>query len=270
MDRGTVTPRIHMATDNGKAPPEGKPVFLSEEALAEKRRDMGPYTFGSQMLQNPTADKAMSFKREWLKFYDKLGDTSKWNKYLLGDPASKKKKTNDYTTLLVVALAPDQNYYVIAGVRDRLNLTGRAAKLFEFQREHMPKKVGYEEYGLQADIEHFQYEMEEKNYRFDITALGGSMAKEDRIKRLIPKFEQGKIWLPRQLSFIDYEGRSVDLVQKFTDDEFLAFPVCTHDDMLDCLARILDPALNAEFPKPAPKVEVHRYSAGGSAQGWMS
>lgn len=268
MKRGSVNPRVKPATDNGKAPPEGKAVFLSDELLLQKRRDQGPYTFGTQQLQNPVADKAMSFKREWVKYYETLGDTSKWNRYLLADPASKKKTTSDYTTMWVVGLAPDQNYYVLGGVRDRLNLTQRASKLFEFHREHQPTGVGYEEYGLQADIEHVQYEQEHRNYRFGITALGGGVAKEDRIKRLIPVFEQGRFWFPRKLSFVDYEGRSRDLIQDFMDDEYTAFPVCVHDDMLDCLARILEPTLGAEFPKaepPKPK-PVHHY---GGSSGWM-
>jgi predicted phage terminase large subunit-like protein len=268
IDRGSVKPRIKPATHNGKAPPEGKSVFLPDDLLMQKRRDQGPYTFGTQQLQDPIADKAMSFKREWLKYYEKLGDTSKWNRYLIVDPASAKKRTSDYTVMIVLGLAPDQNYYLIHAIRDRLNLTQRAAKLFELHQEFQPKTVGYEKYGKDADIEHIQYEMEQRNYRFPITELGGSVAKEDRIKGLIPKFEQGKVWLPKKLSFVDYEGTSVDFVQKFIDDEYLAFPVCVHDDMLDCLARILDQDLGAQFPKIQPPKPKRTFASGGNS-GWM-
>lgn len=262
MERGSVKPRIYPATHDGTM--EGSSVLLPQETLMNKRRDFGPYTFSCQMLQNPVADKAMSFKIEWLKFYDNIADTKGWNKYLLVDPASAKKKTSDYTVMMVIGLAPDANYYLLAAVRDRLNLTQRASKLFELHREWEPKKVGYEKYGKDADIEHIQYEMEQRNYRFSITELGGSMAKEDRIKMLIPKFEQAKMWLPKKLSFIDYEGRPVDFVQKFIDDEYKAFPVCVHDDMLDCMARILDPLIGAEFPKAVkaqPKPPAYRGSS---------
>lgn len=265
MDRGTVIPRVKPATHNGKV--DGDPVFLSKEALMEKRRDQGPYTFGTQMLQDPVADKAMGFKEEWLKFYEVLSDTSKWNKYLLVDPASKKKSTSDYTVMLVIGLAPDQNYYLIDGIRDRLNLTQRARKIFDLHRAHNPTGVGYEEYGMQSDIEHIQYVQEQENYRFNITPLGGGMAKEDRIRRLVPPFEQFRVWLPKSLGFVNYEGRRVDLVRSFIDDEFTSFPVSVHDDMLDCMARIVEPNLDAKFPKPAPKPDnEHHYSGGGS---WM-
>jgi phage terminase large subunit-like protein len=267
MSRGSVTPRIYPATDNGKV--DGVPVFLTKEDLDKKRRDMGPYTFGTQMLQDPVADKAMGFKEEWLSFYDSLGDTSKWNIYIIVDPAGQRKKSNDYTVMEVVGLAPDNNYYLIDAIRDRLNLTQRASKLFELHRKHNPIAVGYEHYGMQADIEHIKYVMEQQNYRFNITELGGSLAKEDRIRKLVPIYEQRRFYMPKKLNFVSHDSKNVDYIRAFIDDEYLAFPVSTHDDMLDCRARILDPTLDAKFPKaakPVPKIQ-HHYNGQGS--GWM-
>jgi len=248
MDRGSVKPRVYPATHNGKM--DGEPVFLTKESLLEKRRDMGPYTFGTQMLQDPIADKAMGFKHDWIMYYDIPSNTSGWNKYILVDPASKKKATSDYTVMEVIGLGPDGNYYLLDAVRDRLNLTQRAGKLFELHRKHRPKGVGYEQYGMQSDIEHIQYEMNQLNYRFNITPLGGTTAKEDRIKKLIPVFEQRRFFMPRRLLFVDHQGEAKDYVLAFINDEYLSFPVCVHDDMLDCRARILDPELFAKFPIP--------------------
>lgn len=266
MDRGSVIPRIYPATHNGKA--DGEPVFLTKEQLAEKRRDMGPYTFGTQMLQDPVADKAMSFKEEWLQYYESIGDYSKWNRFVLVDPASAKKASSDYTVMMVIGLAPDNNYYLIDAIRDRLNLTQRADKLFEFHRKYNPNGVGYERYGMQADIEHIKYLQEQKNYRFNIIELGGSMSKEDRIKRLIPVFEQKRFYLPKTLHFVDCESVARDFVRLFIADEYTAFPVCVHDDMLDCMARIMEANLGAEFPKIQPKKE-HKPTYFGGGQGWM-
>ncbi len=265
MDRGSVVKRIYAATDNGKM--DGNAVFLSPEVLAKKRRDQGPYTFGTQMLQDPVADKSMGFKEEWLKFYDRLGDYSKWNLYLLVDPAgSKKTSSSDYTVITVIGLAPDQNYYRIDGVRDRMNLTERTKRVFEFHRKYKPKATGYEQYGMQSDIEHIKYVQEQENYRFPIRELGGSMAKEDRILRLVPVYEQGRFWQPKSLTFVNYEKRPVDFIRSFIDDEFNAFPVSTHDDMLDCDARILDPALGAKFPDAEQTLTLTFEDSGA---GWM-
>lgn len=262
IDRGSVIPRIYPATQNGKI--DGEPVFMSKETLQEKRRDMGPYTFGTQMLQDPISDKSMGFKTEWLMYYEKLSDTSKWNKYILIDPASKKKTISDYTVMEVIGLSPDGNYYLLDAIRDRLNLTQRASKLFELHRKHKPKNVGYEQYGMQADIEHMKYMMEQENYRFSIAELGGQMPKEDRIKRLIPIFEQKRFYMPKSLHFVDYEGKAQDYVKTFIEDEYASFPVSTHDDMLDCRARILD--MDAQFPKDKPLLNMQD---SGTAYGWM-
>ena len=256
IERGTVQHRVHAATHNGKSPPEGKPVFLSEELLAQKRRDMGPYTFGSQMLQNPVADKSMSFKPEWIRYYDPRPRVQAWNHYILVDPASKKKSTSDYTVMEVHGLASDGNYYLVDARRDRLNLTQRAALLFELHRKWKPLKVGYESYGLQADVEHMKYEMEKQNYRFEIVELGGTMPKEDRIRRLVPVYEQGRFYTPRRMVFVDYENSTRDYIQLFEREEYGAFPVLTHDDMLDCRSRILDPELGAKFPRAQGDLQV--------------
>lgn len=267
MSRGSVKPRIYPATDNGKM--DGNPVLMSVDELAMRRRDQGPYTFGTQMLQNPIADNAMGFKEEWLKYYEKLGDTSKWNIYIIVDPAGKKKKSNDYTVMEVIGLAPDNNYYLLKAVRDRLNLTQRAAKLFELHREFNPTAVGYESYGMQSDIEHIKYVQEQENYRFNIIELGGSAAKEDRIRMLVPIFEQHRFYMPKTMHYFNYENRRVDYIEEFIRDEYTAFPVSTHDDMLDCRARILDPALGAKFPK-IKKVDLsNTFRDMGPGGSWM-
>lgn len=244
MESGTATARLYPATIDGKV--DGEPVFFDRETLATKRRNMGPYVFGAQMLQDPTADEKQGFKREWLRFaaVSQRGH----NLVILVDPASKKKKDSDYTAMWCVGMGPDKKLYVHDMLRDRLNLTERASTLIAWHRKWQPVAVGYEEYGAQADIEHIEYQMNEENYRFEITRVGGTMAKPDRIRRLIPWFEQGRVYLPPKLAKTNYEGREVDLVQSFINDEFVPFPVGTHDDMMDALARITEPNLPVKWP----------------------
>ncbi len=251
MERGTVKPRLYPATIDGKV--EGEPVFFTRELLAEKRRDMGPFVFGAQMLQDPTADDKQGFNKDWLR-YASSPTWRPFNVAILVDPASSKKKGSDYTAMFALGFGADKNIYVLDMLRDRLSLTERADRLFEWHRHCQrmsgapPMAVGYERYGLQADIEHFRDRMERENYRFDITELGGPMAKPDRIRRLIPWFERGRIFLPPKLTKTNYEGREVDLTQSFINDEYLPFPVGQHDDMLDALARFLEPELPVQWP----------------------
>jgi phage terminase large subunit-like protein len=138
--------------------------------------------------------------------------------------------------------------YVLDMVRDRLNLTERTAALFACIESLSAAQVGYEKYGKDADIAHIKSEMERAVYSFDITELGGSMPKNDRIRRLIPMFEQGRVRLPRHFNRTNYEGKSKNLTQVFIDDEYRAFPVAVHDDMLDALARMEDEDITVTFP----------------------
>lgn len=241
-----IAPRIYPATVDGTY--EGEPVFLSREALREKRLKQGSFVFACQMLQNPLADAAQGFKREWIRFYAPGKHPAGSNLYIVCDPAGAKKRHSDYTVIWVLALGDDGNIYLVDGARDRLNLTERTAALFRLHRKWRPSAVGYEQYGMQADIEHIRYVQEQEGYRFTVTPLGGSMPKNDRIRRLVPVFEQTRFFLPERLPMMGTDGRSHDLVQAFIEEEFVAFPVSGHDDMLDCASRVLDPAFPARFP----------------------
>ncbi|MEQ8195593.1 MAG: hypothetical protein RIB59_13995 [Rhodospirillales bacterium] len=246
IERGAAIPRLYPATEDGTI--DGVPVLVRPETLSEKRRAMGPYIFGCQMLLNPKAEDAQAFHESWLAYWP-ARHAKGLNLYILVDPAAKKTKNSDYTFMAVVGLGADGVYRVVTMIRDRLNLTERADALFALHREYRPLSVGYEEYGLQADIEHMKDRMNRENYKFSIKALGGRLKKEDRIRRLVPLFEQTRLLLPETCPRATREGVREDLTKIFVNEEYLAFPVGAHDDMLDGLSRITDPA----FPMAPPR-----------------
>lgn len=249
IKRGMPT-RIYPCTRDGTENfTPGNCVLMKPETLRAKRISQGPYTFGTQMLLNPKGDNAQTFKTEWIRKTVHAPTAEGMNVYVLCDPANEKRRSSDYTTFWVIGLGPDLKYVALDVVRDRLNLTERTRVLFDLHRQWKPKGVGYEKYGMQADIEHIREQQEAKNYRFDIIELGGQVPKLDRIRKLIPLFEAGKIYLRGSKSYTDYEGTTRNLIEVFIEEEYKAFPVMSHDDMLDCLARIVDPDLHAEFPK---------------------
>lgn len=241
--------RIYPATHDGTV--TGRPVFLTEESLATKRKEQGPYVFSCQQLQNPIADEAQGFVMEWVqnKWYPKKEHYDKMNVYIVVDPASSKKKGSDYTVMWVIGLNSDRCYYLIDGIRDRLNLAERTQTLFSLHRKYAPVGVGYEKYGKDSDIEHIEGEMIRENYRFDIIEMGGAISKPERIKGIVPAFSQGKVYLPHRLLFKMKDGTIIDLTRYLIEEELLPFPVAQFDDGADCLARIKDKSLNAQFPE---------------------
>jgi phage terminase large subunit-like protein len=122
-----------------------------------------------------------------------------------------------------------------------------------------------------SDIEHYQSRMENENYRFTITEVAGQTSKPDRIKRLIPLFEAGRIWLPESLHVSDWQKTVVDNVHAFIEEEFYPFPVGLHDDLLDSLSRIAEPDLKLVWPKEEKKEEyVPPSNIRHSETAWMS
>ena len=254
LDRGAAIERRYAVTVDGTV--EGEPVLWTRERVAEKRREQGPYTFSAQMLLDPAADRTQGFREDWIRYYVDAGDFAGMNKYLLVDAASQKSKDNDYTAIAVIALGSDENYYLVDAVRDRLSLRERGDAVFALHRRWRPKGVGYERYGMMADIDYLKERMGTENYRFEIGEVGGQVPKLERIRRMVPVFEAGRFYLPESLLKVDYEGRHVDLVQSFLNDEYRPFPVALHDDLFDAISRIWD--VPVIWPKPV--VEEDRYA----------
>lgn len=130
LERGTAKPRLHPGTDDGTM--TGKPVLWNEQTLHDKRRDMGPHVFGTQILLNPRSEQAEGFEESWLDYWDVK--PSGGNRYMVVDPANDKKKRSDYTAAWMFELREDECYYVLDMVRDRLSLTERADLVFRWHR----------------------------------------------------------------------------------------------------------------------------------------
>lgn len=223
--------------------PEAYPI----ERLKQIRATLPPRDWEALYMQRPRAGTGAEFKRGWLNHYTSVHRAGMFVMMLV-DPASGKRENNDHTSIWIVGLGEDENYYVLDIVRDRLNLTERAEAVFRLHRKWKPGQVRYERYGMMADIEHIKSEMNKRSYRFSITEVGGATAKPDRIRRLVPLFQRGAVWLPQELTYTTLEGKTIDLVHHFIEEEFLAFPVGRHDDMLDALARIAEPTLDTPWP----------------------
>jgi phage terminase large subunit-like protein len=272
-DRGTLKAREYPGRVGGTE--DGDSILWNEETHLAKRKDMGPYTYAAQILLNPKADAEMGFRREWLRYYTKLNPRG-MNGYILVDSANSKRKESDYTSMWVVLLGTDGNYYGAQLVRDRLNLTERVDRLFTLRRKWIEagvkiQQVRWERYGMMADIEAVKREQEDQNYRFDIVEVAGQTSKDDRIRRLIPIFEQGKFYLPKSTHVTDWQKNTVDLVHAFIEEEFYPFPTCLHKDMLDSLSRIAEPDLKLVWPKEAPPRAAEPVRERGvPATAWMA
>lgn len=270
IKNGTFKPRIYPGRVGGTE--DGEPVLWDEETHKQKRAEQSQWVYCSQILLDPRADAQQGFRREWLRYYTSINPSQSdaMTKYILIDSANTKKKTSDYTAMWVIGLGVDGNYYALDMIRDRLNLKERGDRLFALHRKWRPLQVRHEKYGLLSDIESYQHRMEAENYRFTITEVAGQTSKSDRIKRLIPIFEAGRVYLPKTFHVTDWQKNVVDLVHEFVESEFYPFPGSLHDDMLDALARIAEPDLKLVWPlEEQPEKITPRIRHSTPATAWM-
>ena len=215
------------------------PARIDETEVERIKLGMGSYAFAGQYQQRPSPEGGGEFKKEWIEYYDKINHES-FNNYIFVDPANSKNKKSDYTSIVVIGAGVDGNLYLIDAIRDKLNVREREDILFDLHRKYQPKFVGYEKYGMGNDTDWIKKSMEDRNYRFTLTALGGSLSKKDRITRLIPYFFEHKFFFPKILYKSNFENKVVDIIDEFIHQEYVTFPVGVHDDMLDALSRICD------------------------------
>lgn len=213
-----------------------------------------------QYIQEPVPLGGQELKQEWVQYYAQGSiKPASMNICILVDPSGgedmnkKKGKLSDWTAMAVIGLAPDNNYYLLDMVRDRLNPTDRIDTLFMLHRKWngltgKPPKVGYEKYGMMTDTHYIKEKQKKDAYHFPITELGGQMKKEERIRRLIPDLQNNRWYFPQSLLYVDVEGRSFDLVQEIIKTEMATFPRSRYDDMIDAISRIFD--MDMVFPKP--------------------
>lgn len=247
------------------------PSRLTRKVLDERRLNMTELHYVGQYLQEPIPAGGGEFKNEWYQYYHAGAIKPKeMNIVILVDPAGgeelnkKKKKLTDWTAMVVVGLASDNNYYLLDIVRDRLNPTERIDTTFLLHRKWnelsgKPPKVGYEKIGMQSDVHYLEKKKKEEAYNFPIVPLGGHMIKEERIRCLIPIFQQNRLYFPDSLIYVDNEGRKFDLVQELIA-EFSSFPKSKFDDCSDILSRIVEPELNLSFPMPKQTMTHKAYS----------
>ncbi len=258
-----------------------KPVLYSAEYFGDKEKTKSPKIFGAQFLCNPLAASAKSFQISWIQTYtsDRVATGRGHNVYLLVDPAGSSKKGRSFFVMWAVGLGNDQNYYILDGIIDRLDLSQRTDALFEFHQRWQPIEVRYEQYAFQSDIEHIEYVMGIRNYRFEITLVAGNIKKEDRIERLLPIFKAHRFYFPVTIPYYSrHEGKEIDIIETFRETEFAVWPEGIRDDGLDSLSRIAEPDLPLQFPKFRRNPQLDSYRQAREVQmlnrrtsgSWMS
>lgn len=268
IEKQALKVRLYPATHNGL--PDGTPVFLTPEAWADKRLKQGPATIACQQLMNPAAGNEAMFRKDWLSFIDIRPATL--NVYIMVDPAHSKKKGSDNTAMAVIGIDAGGNKYLLDGYRHKMGLKERWTAMAGLRKVWMAQpgvqmvKVGYERYGMQADLEYFEEQMLATKDAFEIIELNwvsdGGQSKDDRVQRLQPDFQSRKFYLAavvdgetanqkrikaqgqsfrvfQPVKRRDHEGNVYSLNRGFLE-EYLTYPFSAKKDLIDATSRVYD------------------------------
>jgi hypothetical protein len=217
MQRGTVKPRIHAATSNGRM--DGwRPGFFDTGAMAKEAEGFQQAGHCCSAAPDPLSDEAASFQPERLRSYEIRPRTLAV--YITADPSRGRSATSDATAIAVVGLASNGSRFLLDGYCHRTSLSARwiALRTMYHKWSRMPGinrvKTGYERYGLQSDVECFeeQQQIERRkgieNAVFAINELNwpreGGHSKREHVERLEPDFRNSRFYLPASVL---HEGR---------------------------------------------------------------
>lgn len=245
---------------------EGELLFqarFTPEVLDKSRQLLGDYGYAGQYLQEPVPLGGGLININWMQYYSQGSIKPRtMNIVILVDPAGgdddekqKKDKKSDWTSMMVVGLGTDNNYYLLDIIRDRLNPTERINVLFTLHRKWnaltgKSPKVGWEKYSMQSDTHYIEEKKKQDAYHFPLITVAGPKSKTSRVSRLVPDMQNGRFYFPQSLIYVDGDGRKWDLIQELINVEMKTFPMSRYDDMLDALSRVYEPELCLSFPKP--------------------
>lgn len=211
---------------------------LTPEVLEQIQRDYeDPFKYAAQILQNPTPDDGMFFKKDWWQFYDVLPENLKI--YGSSDFATT-EGDGDYTVHAIIGVDALDNWYVLEIYRERAESLTWATVQVDMMQQWEPVEW-FEEAGtiFRAVDPLLRKIMEERGiytYRHQVASIKD---KETRAVTLRGKAAMKKIYFPRTAGFLQ------PLIS-----ELSKFPMGKHDDMVDALslfARMMPVIRKGEF-----------------------
>lgn len=160
--------------------------------------------YSAQYAQDPRLSDNSTFKPVYFRAYEVRPRTL--NIAIIVDPSKGKTKRSDRTAMAVIGIDSNANKYLLDGFCHRMNLSQRWDNLRRLYSRWstavgiLQVTVGYEEYGMQADLEHINERQQIEGISFGITPVSwvheGSQSKEDRIQRLEPDFKGSRFFMP--------------------------------------------------------------------------
>lgn len=203
--------------------------------LIKIKVNVGTRAFGSEYLNRATDDESAIFRESYFQFYDDKdlyysnGTPMNLEIYGFWDLAIGKNSKADYNA--IVTIGRDKRtgiIYVLDAWAEKIPMHKALEVCIQKIYTYGHRAFGIET--IQAQYEMYRQLRErlvkEGYYKTRIMPVNPRTKKEDRIEMLEPLFEDGTIRIKKS--------------QRLLMEQLLQFPRGDHDDVIDCLASVVD------------------------------
>jgi predicted phage terminase large subunit-like protein len=219
--------RYHFRKVGDLLHPEREPMSV----LDYMRAELGSDIFAAQYQQNPVAPGGNMIKRQWVRRYDHL-PTRTSSTYVLQsyDTASKAGEENSWSVCTTWYVIEGQ-YYLVDLLRGRFDYPTLKARAIAHAQVHRPNKILVEDTGVGTALV-----PELQNCGFAAIAVQVEYDKKTRMSIQSGKFERGRVFFPRQASWLEE-----------LEAEVFPFPGSRHDDQVDSISQALAHEIQTSF-----------------------
>jgi len=180
---------------------------------------------------------------------DLLYDTKKINKFKLKefssnlnrltyyisiDLAVSEKEYADYTSIAVIGVDQNNNWFLVDGFYGRIKPDITIDKIFYFVNKWKPYEVVLEKVAFQLSMKTFiQNEMIKRGRFFNLKMISRTKGKLSVLKGFQPIVELGRFWIPEDV-IIDFTEELLHEMELITNDSILS----KHDDLIDSISQL--------------------------------
>ena len=189
------------------------------------RETIGDYNFQSQYQQSPISIEGGLIKRDWLRHYEELPNNFR---YVLQswDTANKNGDANDFSVCTTWGLC-EKKFYLLDVYRKRMNYPQLKRAATELWDRFQPNKLLIEDKSSGTSL--IQELKAAGVYSIEPYVPPPGSDKYFRTSAQSVKFENGRVFLPMQASWLD------DYIREIT-----AFPGGRYDDQVDSTSQALE------------------------------
>ena len=216
------------------------PQRMGPDEIKEMKMTMGSYDYAAQFQQRPSPAGGGNFKEIWFRYFKRVrvGEESYYkldagaeeeskmvpvkscSRFMIMDLAASVSTRADYTVITCWDVTPDTDQLLLGLVRARLEGPDQMKVLWAAFQRWKPDWVGIETGG-------YQLTMVQTAVRAGLP-VRELKAERDKISRSMTaavRYEAGKVFHPAGRVWV-----------RTVEDELLAFPTGTYDDIVDTVA----------------------------------